>query len=201
MKARCGPWWAPPPGSGGWSRPRPSRFATRPVTLRRRRPTPAISVAAPTGARDVAATDGSPAITSAHPPGSPLHTCDRRRRCSLHVSALTTWSGKECRRTPPTSLPCRGRLAVPDLAQFPDRAESLSQYAACALFVERAQAIQPEFAVTEANARPIAEICIRLDGLPLAIELAAARSRLLSPQALLSRLSHRLDVLTGGAGN
>src|SRR5258706_102348 len=90
-------------------------------------------------------------------------------------------------------------LAVPDLAQFPDRAESLSQYAACALFVERAQAIQPEFQVTEANARPVAEICIRLDGLPLAIELAAARTRLLSPQALLARLSHRLDVLTGGA--
>ncbi len=90
-------------------------------------------------------------------------------------------------------------LAVPDLAQFPDRAESLSQYAACALFVQRAQAIQPEFQVTEANARPIAEICIRLDGLPLAIELAAARTRPLSPQALLARLSHRLDVLTGGA--
>jgi predicted ATPase/DNA-binding CsgD family transcriptional regulator/tetratricopeptide (TPR) repeat protein len=90
-------------------------------------------------------------------------------------------------------------LAVPDLAQFPDRAEALSQYAACALFVQRAQAIQPEFQVTEAHARPIAEICIRVDGLPLAIELAAARTRLLPPQALLSRLSHRLDVLTGGA--
>jgi predicted ATPase len=53
--------------------------------------------------------------------------------------------------------------------------------------------------VTEANARTIAEICVRLDGLPLAIELATARTRLLSPQALLARLSHRLDVLTGGA--
>jgi predicted ATPase len=53
--------------------------------------------------------------------------------------------------------------------------------------------------VTEAHARPIAEICIRLDGLPLAIELAAARTRLFSPHALLSRLEHRLDVLTGGA--
>ncbi|HZO71126.1 MAG TPA: LuxR C-terminal-related transcriptional regulator [Ktedonobacteraceae bacterium] len=89
-------------------------------------------------------------------------------------------------------------LAVPDLTHLPAH-ESLSQYAACALFVERAQAIRPEFQVTEATVRSVAEICIRLDGLPLAIELAAPRIRLLSPQALLARLSHRLDVLTGGA--
>src|SRR5207253_5429808 len=63
------------------------------------------------------------------------------------------------------------------------------------------QALQPAFQVTEATVRPIAEICHRLDGLPLAIELAVARTRLLSPQALLSRLSHRLEVLTGGARN
>jgi predicted ATPase/DNA-binding CsgD family transcriptional regulator len=88
-------------------------------------------------------------------------------------------------------------LAVPDLAHLPAR-EALAQYAACALFVERAQAITPQFQVTEATVRPIAEICTRLDGLPLAIELAAARTRLLPPQALLARLSHRLDVLTGG---
>ncbi len=88
-------------------------------------------------------------------------------------------------------------LTVPDLAHLP-ACESLPLYAACALFVERAQAIKPEFQVTEATVRSIAEICIRLDGLPLAIELAASRIRLLSPQALLARLSHRLDVLTGG---
>jgi predicted ATPase len=91
-------------------------------------------------------------------------------------------------------------LSLPDLAQLPTR-DSLSQYAACALFVERVQAVQPAFQVTEATVRPIAEICLHLDGLPLAIELAAARTRLLSPQALLSRLEHRLDVLTGGARN
>jgi predicted ATPase/DNA-binding CsgD family transcriptional regulator len=91
-------------------------------------------------------------------------------------------------------------LALPDLAQRLSP-EALSQSAACALFIERIQAIQSTFRVTEANARPIAEICLRLDGLPLAIELAAARTRLLSPHALLARLVRRLDMLTGGARN
>jgi len=91
-------------------------------------------------------------------------------------------------------------LALPDL-KHPLSRDDLAHYAACKLFVQRAQAIKSEFQFTEANARTIAEICIRLDGLPLAIELAAVRIRLFSPQALLSRLSHRLDVLTGGARN
>src|SRR6266581_1332644 len=89
-------------------------------------------------------------------------------------------------------------LPQPDLTQLED-AQALAQVAAVRLFVERAQAIQPAFQLTQANARTIAEICARLDGLPLAIELAAARIKLLPPQALLHRLSHRLDVLTGGA--
>jgi predicted ATPase/DNA-binding CsgD family transcriptional regulator len=89
-------------------------------------------------------------------------------------------------------------LAFPDLTQFPSP-ETLMQLAAVRLFLLRAQAIQPAFHVTPANARALAEICVRLDGLPLAIELAAARSKLLPPQALLARLSHRLEVLTGGA--
>ncbi len=89
-------------------------------------------------------------------------------------------------------------LAVPDLTQLPSP-ETLVQQAAVRLFVLRTQAIQPTFHVTPANARAIAEICVHLDGLPLAIELAAARSKLLPPQALLKRLSHRLEVLTGGA--
>ena len=89
-------------------------------------------------------------------------------------------------------------LAAPDLIHLPEQ-QILRQVAAVRLFVERAQAIQPTFQLTQANARTIAEICVRLDGLPLAIELAAARIKLLPPQALLHRLSHRLDLLTGGA--
>ena len=88
-------------------------------------------------------------------------------------------------------------LAVPPSHDALDR-HSLSQYAAVALFIQRAQGIQPDFAVTNENAPAVAEICYRLDGLPLAIELAAARIKLLPPQALLSRLEHRFDVLRGG---
>jgi predicted ATPase/DNA-binding CsgD family transcriptional regulator len=91
-------------------------------------------------------------------------------------------------------------LPTPDLTQLED-AQALAQVAAVCLFVERAHAIQPAFGLTQANARTIAEICVRLDGLPLAIELAAARIKLLPPQALLARLSHRLDLLTGGPGD
>jgi len=89
-------------------------------------------------------------------------------------------------------------LALPDLRHLPE-SEKLVQYAAVALFVRRARAVLPTFQVTQANARAIAEICVRLDGLPLAIELAAARIKLLPPQALLARLSQSLQVLTGGA--
>lgn len=89
-------------------------------------------------------------------------------------------------------------LAVPDLARLPDVA-SMRQYDAVALFIQRAQAAKADFAITNESAPAVAEICARLDGLPLAIELAAARIRLFPPHALLSRLSKRLQVLTGGA--
>jgi predicted ATPase/DNA-binding CsgD family transcriptional regulator len=89
-------------------------------------------------------------------------------------------------------------LSLPDLAHLPE-SEAISQYAAVALFMQRATAVKHDFQMTIGNARSIAEICVYLDGLPLAIELAAARIKLLSPQALLTRLIHRLQVLTSGA--
>jgi len=89
-------------------------------------------------------------------------------------------------------------LAVPDLTQFPPT-DTLSDYAAVDLFLRRAQAVKPTFQLTGTNIQSVAEICVRLDGLPLAIELAAARIKLLSSQALLKRLGQRLQVLTSGA--
>ena len=77
--------------------------------------------------------------------------------------------------------------------------EALSRLPAIALFVERAQAVKHQFALTKENAPAVAAICSRLDGLPLAIELAAARIKLLSPSAMLTRLESRLNLLTGGA--
>ena len=88
-------------------------------------------------------------------------------------------------------------LSLPDPAHLPEPA-SMSQYEAVALFIDRAQAVKGDFAVTSTNAPAIAEMCVRLDGLPLAIELAASRAKLLSPQALLARLEQRFDLLTGG---
>jgi predicted ATPase len=89
-------------------------------------------------------------------------------------------------------------LALPDAESLPDL-DRLSRVPAVALFVERVREVQPAFALNADNARAIAEICRRLDGLPLALELAAARSNLLPPEALLARLSHRLPLLVHGA--
>ena len=89
-------------------------------------------------------------------------------------------------------------LALPD-PRHPPAPERLSLYAAVALFIERARAAQADFAITNATAPAVAAICARLDGLPLAIELAAARVKLLPPPALLGRLDHSLPVLIGGA--
>jgi predicted ATPase/class 3 adenylate cyclase len=88
-------------------------------------------------------------------------------------------------------------LALPDLDDLfaPER---LSHYDAVRLFIERAQAVKQDFQVTNATAPTVAEICYRLDGLPLAIELAAARIKFFPPEALLARLEHRLQMLTGG---
>jgi predicted ATPase/class 3 adenylate cyclase/DNA-binding CsgD family transcriptional regulator len=113
-----------------------------------------------------------------------------------HVKALITSRnvlhlyGEHAHAVPPMTLP--------DLNHLPSL-ERMTQYEAVQLFIERAQAAKSDFSVTNENAPAVAEICARLDGLPLAIELAAARARLLSPQAILARLAHRLKLLTGGA--
>ena len=89
----------------------------------------------------------------------------------------------------------RARLggdSAPDLA-------ALNTYEAVRLFVARAMSVRPDFAVTNANAPAVAAICARLQGLPLAIELAAARVKLLSPDAILGRLEHQLNLLASGA--
>ena len=105
-------------------------------------------------------------------------------RVTLHVR------GEQVYPVPPLSLP--------DPLQ-PVAVQQLSQYEAVQLFVVRAQAGKPGFAITTDNAAAVAHICRRLDGLPLAIELAAARVRFVPPQTILARLSSRLALLTGGA--
>jgi len=89
---------------------------------------------------------------------------------------------------PPLASPAPTEASVEDVARYP----------AVDLFVQRARALAPDFALTPDNAPTVAAICRRLDGLPLAIELAAARIKVLSPRTLLDRLDHRLHVLSGG---
>ena len=88
-------------------------------------------------------------------------------------------------------------LSHPDPKRLPPL-ERLTQYEAVTLFMERAQAVKATFTLTNENAPAVAEICHRLDGLPLAIELAAARVRVLPPQRMLVELGHRLSFLIGG---
>ena len=105
-------------------------------------------------------------------------------RLPLHLRAEREYP------VPPLALPRR---------KPPPTLEQLSQYESVRLFIERAQAVNPDFTVNNSNAPAVAEICHRLDGLPLAIELAAARVRMLPPEAMLARLEQRLPFLTRGA--
>jgi non-specific serine/threonine protein kinase len=97
--------------------------------------------------------------------------------------------GEHLLPVPPLTLPDRGGARSP---------EALARVEAVALFAQRARAANPAFLVTEANAAAVADLVIRLDGLPLALELAAARANLLSPAAMLALLCERLRLLTGG---
>jgi non-specific serine/threonine protein kinase len=89
------------------------------------------------------------------------------------------------------------QLALPDPASLPDLLD-MTRIEAVALFLYHARAVDPSFALTAEHAVAVAELCVRLDGIPLAIELAAARTRLLSPQHLLARSTNRLRLLIGG---
>ncbi len=119
-------------------------------------------------------------------------------RAPLHVSGEQEYPVPGL-PTPPDPALQSGldRLRLPGQARGLD-AQSVGQYAAVRLFIERAVAVRPGFAVTNENAPAVAAICARLDGMPLAIELAAARVKLLAPEAILTRLEHQLDVLAGG---
>ena len=105
-------------------------------------------------------------------------------RESLGLAGETTW------RVPPLALPTESSASTP---------EALTAYDAVALFVERSRQARPNFVVTNENAPAVAEICARLDGIPLAIELAAARVRVLSPEGIREGLNDRFRLLTGGA--
>jgi predicted ATPase/DNA-binding CsgD family transcriptional regulator len=109
-------------------------------------------------------------------------TCLATSREPLHLS----WEHQQI--VLPLMVPAAGRQDIGAVAQSP----------AVMLFVQRARAVVPHFALTPGNAEAVADICIQLDGLPLAVELAAARSKLLAPEALRARLGHRLALLTGG---
>jgi predicted ATPase/DNA-binding XRE family transcriptional regulator len=134
-----------------------------------------------------------------------LDNCERVLAATPELTALLTASpGLTVLATSREPLHVRGEqvypllpLPVPDSGHVP-MIEELGHVPAIALFVERATAIQPGFALTEENAAAVVAICRRLDGLPLAIELAAARVTVLPPTALLARLDQRLPLLTGG---
>jgi predicted ATPase len=130
-------------------------------------------------------------VTSAAPfIGELLQDCAHLKLLVTSREALHLRS-EHIHPVPPLGLP------LPDLRQ--QTAEQLTQYEAVRLFIERVLAVKPDFAVTNENAPAVAEICYRLDGLPLAIELAAARIKMFSPQALLERVGSGLKLLRGGA--
>ncbi len=89
-------------------------------------------------------------------------------------------------------------LATPDPKHLPPL-ETMAQYEAVKLFVDRAASVKPGFTITDQNASAIAQVCVRLDGIPLAIELAAARAKMLTPDQIAARLDDRFRLLTGGS--
>jgi predicted ATPase/class 3 adenylate cyclase len=133
-----------------------------------------------------------------------LRSCPRLSVIATSRAALKV-SGEQEYPVPGLPVP-RDILALSELEKLnlkkEDRglgAEAITQYEAVRLFIARAVSVRPDFAVTNANAPAVAGICARLHGMPLAIELAAARIKLLSPDAILTRLEHQLGVLAAGS--
>jgi len=120
-----------------------------------------------------------------------LHVCSQLKVLVTSREALRV-RGEHLYPVPPLSLPDVGAAEAAS-------AETVGEYEAVRLFVERAREASPSFVLTDADASAVVEICARLDGLPLGIELAAARMRLFSPQELRDRLRSRLELLRGGA--
>jgi len=118
-----------------------------------------------------------------------LRACPHLRVLATSREPLGS-AGETAWRVPPLAVPGAGR---------PPPLERLTQYEAVRLFVDRARAVQPAFRVTDATAPALARLCHRLDGLPLALELAAARVRVLPVEQLLARLEDRFRLLTGGS--
>ena len=129
-------------------------------------------------------------VVAAAPLVAELLAACPRLKCLVTSRVVLRLSGEHEFPVPPLELPDPRRLPAID---------TLSQYAAVELFIQRALAVRPDFRVDNDNAPAVAEICVRLDGLPLAIELAAARIKLFPPQAMLARLGRRLELLRGGA--
>lgn len=172
----------------------------------------AATVAAALGIRDVGGSSLHERLTEFLRPRELLLVLDNVEQV-LAAAPLATELLADCPRltiltTSRAALRLRGEhelpvspLALPDgdlLGTSPADPETLRQYAAVELFLQRARAVRPDFRLTTANASAVAGVCRRLDGLPLAIELAAVRIRVLPPEALLTHLDHRLTVLTGG---
>ncbi|MCW5849426.1 MAG: tetratricopeptide repeat protein [Anaerolineae bacterium] len=129
-------------------------------------------------------------VIAAAPMIAELLAAAPRVKFSVTSEIVLRVRGENTMRLEPLSLPRRGR--TPPL-------DELLKYAAIALFVQRAIESKADFRLTEDNAAAVVEICQRLDGLPLAIELAAARIKVLNPQTMLNRLENSLKLLTGGA--
>ena len=127
--------------------------------------------------------DATPLLTNL------LESCARLKVLVTSRAVLRVYGEYEF-NVPPLELPSRGdRASIDELTRCP----------AVALFLQRAAAVKSDFVLTPENTVAVAEICTKLDGLPLAIELAAARVRMLTPRAMLQRLESRFELLTGGA--